>query len=935
MARLEAESPTTDFQWPGAPAPSGKRWTAAEIASENAEITEQVELAEAHLGVTADTASLRGRLAIRAKAYDEAIRQMDLARLLDADGANPRRLVEWGLAYGVRGRAENRAYDVMLGLDKLLRARETGKFGPGEFEDLALLAGDIPAPSASAGFWKEALQRADARDKSRLGKALAGEREIIDGRQRRINQVLGTRRASRDIPGSTELLLQVALAEWIGDREHHEEDLRALAAAFLDIHRDPVVRDLIGMPSSREAERALMEAAAANRAGEYSKAVAVARAAIESYRRLGNPAGSVLAANESLYARWLTQDTSTCEPWWLNLTVRNRYEYAHLRATLESNTCFSTMPGQDVLARREAFVTTAAHSTFPGLAARAIATVVEPAHSDTSPERAWDRAKEGLLFFWKSGLPATVAGNYYNPMHVSAEGADAWRVAELTLNEAILLLTESANLQRRSLFVRLLEELRARNQPVLSFGRVVTDAPVPKAARELALHRPDLALVTLERLSGGQSKFPYQQLERYARLQLLPVLGNALWDLGRRAEALKHLRACADESAAWARAVNRLEQRELRTREARACWGMLAELQLKKGDIRGSLETWQTFRNLRHQAGWSERNPEAGEVWISIAHLPHQWVVWVLDGNGLTHNLTADPYFEAKASRFASLAATRTAPIEAVNRAGEDLAGALWGPLRVRVERAKIALLDAEGSFALVPWAALPRASGGIFADRTAAVQMLGWSGSGGQKIHSWDPALIVSTPYVPQALRRTFPQLPSSDQSLEAARSAFPAAVTLHDAEASPVAVAKRLQSSRIFHFFGHGVASGGSSGLLLSSLGDQPTVMSGSVISKLYLGSLELAVLTACSSGAVATPGVVNLEGLSEAFLSAGAKRVVSTRWNVDASSTGKIVADAYFELARGTSVAEAFRIAVAAAHSREPHPWYWAGLQQFGEP
>ena len=933
MARLEAESPTTDFQWPGAPAPSGKRWTAAEIASENAEITEQLERAEARLGVTADTASLRGRLAVRAKAYDEAIRQMDLARLLDADGANPRRLVEWGLAYGVRGRAENRAYDVMLGLDKLLRARETGKFGPGEFEDLALLAGDIPAPSASSGFWKEALQRADARDKSRLGKALAGEREIIDGRQRRINQVLGTRRASRDIPGSTELLLQVALAEWIGDREHHEEDLRALAAAFLDIHRDPVVRDLIGMPSSREAERALMAAAAANRAGEYSKAVESGALAQKLFQHSRNFAAGVLAANEWYYGRLRTADHMDCTQPWVGTASGHGYRIAVLRARFEENSCRSKGEREDVVPRRYALAVDAAVSGYPLFSNRALSALVEPFHGATSPAASWSAGHIGMVEFWRVVGPAAIGANFYSVLAESTVPIDSVRVGVVLAEDLLVFIRDSPNRKIIESSAELLAELKLQvGHPTTPLG------PVESAEAALRSGHPDQSLEILSKVTGGTEKFPYSHSEAHATMAMMPVLSRVLHRLGRIDEARKHVELCTNSAEANLKGIDYQVQREATLREYAACWTTLAQEHLDGGDDLRALETWQRFRSLGRQNAWQMPSPRPGESWVSIAKLPSGWVVWLLDQGGVRGHRLGSVDLDAPASRFSALAATELSPQSELNSAGESLARELWGPLRQRIEAAQLVVVDAPGALALVPWAALPRSDGQPLSSHSASIQTVGW----GRAVHRLPNAaarpVFVHNPATVASAGFGFPALPDAGDQLAQFGRIWPHAEILRGPFATHSGVERALKSANIFHFFGHGIAFGGSAGLVLSKPGSGWEFMTAAEISRLDLGQLDLAVLTACSSGATQTPGAVNMESLSEAFLSAGASQVMASRWDLDSNSTSSLLTAFYRELDQHgdrSATPEALRRAMYAERLKRPHPRYWAGVQLYGAP
>ena len=931
MARLEAESPTTDFQWPGAPVPSGKRWTVSEVANENAEITGQLELAEARLGVTADAASLRGRLAIRAKAYDEAVRQMDLARLLDdsgGDGSNRRRLVDLGLAYGVRGLAENRTFDVVQGLDKLLRARESSQFGTGEFEDLALLAEAIPAPRASVGFWTEALKRADGRDKVRLGRALAAQQEIIDARRRRMESVLGTRRASREIPGSTELLLQVALAEWIGDRDHHGEDLRALAAAFLDIHRDPVVRDLIGMPSSLEAERALMAAAAANRAGEYANAVEASSLARGLYAKLGNAAGEVLAANEWLYAWRVDKHSFNCTADWTETARSRGYVLASLRAQFEDNSCRSRGETEDVIAARQSLAAIAESSGYPAMAKRASSALVEPFHNNTSPSMSWSLGHRGITGFWRLASQPVTGLNFYAVLGNSTLSSAMERIGLLMIDECLAFESELPNPK----IVVGYRSVRASLSKTLGLN---APAVTPPARAQAALDRghPKEALEILDEITGGTAKFPYPQLDRPFVLGLMPVLSQSLWQLGRRNDALKHAEACRASSLPITASVQSPEQREATVREYSACWVTLVEEYLALGRGLDALDTWQEYRNLGRRSAWHRPTPLPGEAWISIAKLHSNLAVMLLDSRGWGVNVVRAEDVERLAGRFAALSASGDAPIKELNASGARLGDRLWGHLRNRVEGSGTAMIDAVGTLANVPWSALPRADGAPWVSTTATVQVVGWGDAVRNPVGSWSPALVVANPVFKEVGFVQFPILPGADDQVRAVMQSFPGSKAMVGSSATLRDVRHAMSSARVFHFFGHGVASGGSAGIVLSGDSGAPALLTAADVSRMDLSSLELAVLTACSSGLAQTPGLLNTESLSHALLLAGAGRVVASRWNVDSKSSANLMIAFYRNLSRGQTVAQSLRAAMDSERRSHPQPWFWAGNQAYG--
>jgi CHAT domain-containing protein len=93
----------------------------------------------------------------------------------------------------------------------------------------------------------------------------------------------------------------------------------------------------------------------------------------------------------------------------------------------------------------------------------------------------------------------------------------------------------------------------------------------------------------------------------------------------------------------------------------------------------------------------------------------------------------------------------------------------------------------------------------------------------------------------------------------------------------------------------------------------------------------------LSACYSGAGARRGVLNPDGLVQAFWRAGTPDVVATRWAVDSHAAFEIVTRFYPFLLRGSSPAAALS-AAARDVRRQPayrHPALWAGFEVYGSP
>jgi CHAT domain-containing protein len=103
---------------------------------------------------------------------------------------------------------------------------------------------------------------------------------------------------------------------------------------------------------------------------------------------------------------------------------------------------------------------------------------------------------------------------------------------------------------------------------------------------------------------------------------------------------------------------------------------------------------------------------------------------------------------------------------------------------------------------------------------------------------------------------------------------------------------------------------------------------------IQNLHLNA-SLVTLSACDS-AVGPLQDAGVNSLSNAFLDAGAKSVVSSLWDVDDHATAQLMIAFYTSLAHGEGKAEALRHATLhLIDGVAPQPFYWAAFQLSGKP
>jgi CHAT domain-containing protein len=163
--------------------------------------------------------------------------------------------------------------------------------------------------------------------------------------------------------------------------------------------------------------------------------------------------------------------------------------------------------------------------------------------------------------------------------------------------------------------------------------------------------------------------------------------------------------------------------------------------------------------------------------------------------------------------------------------------------------------------------------------------------------------------------------------------------------AQLSPEAIAKphlasSLANYDILHFAAHSTADNQypwRSAIHLAAPGSttQGTILRAAEIAGWKLPA-RLVVLSSCQSAGGRVLSGEGVQGLTSAFLSAGAQAVLATLWPVDDQITAEFMGQFYRSLEKGESLATSLKQAQVALH-REPrtaHPFYWASFVLVGE-
>ncbi len=178
--------------------------------------------------------------------------------------------------------------------------------------------------------------------------------------------------------------------------------------------------------------------------------------------------------------------------------------------------------------------------------------------------------------------------------------------------------------------------------------------------------------------------------------------------------------------------------------------------------------------------------------------------------------------------------------------------------------------------------------------------------------------------------------QLPGTRAEAEAIQQHLPAAEFLFGSDAREGAVkAGVTPSHRYLHFATHGLVPDDVSWLTQPSLVlslDDPGAGEDGLLDMGEIAGIEMdaevVVLSACQTAVGNEVKGEGLLGLTRAFLTAGAHRVVASLWSVSDQATAELMGEFYGHL-QEEPPAEALRAARLSTMDRYPHPYYWAAF------
>ena len=183
---------------------------------------------------------------------------------------------------------------------------------------------------------------------------------------------------------------------------------------------------------------------------------------------------------------------------------------------------------------------------------------------------------------------------------------------------------------------------------------------------------------------------------------------------------------------------------------------------------------------------------------------------------------------------------------------------------------------------------------------------------------------------------------LPFAREEITTAAGMFgKAAVALNGDEASEAALkAEPLRDFSVIHFAAHAVGNevepDRAALVLAAGDGTDDGLWQAREIRRTRLNA-DVIVLSACDTGVGRLQGQEGVMNLARAFLTAGAKSVVASLWEVEDRSTATLMESFYHHLTAGLTVSESLRQAqldFIRDYGEKAVPYLWAGFEVIGD-
>jgi CHAT domain-containing protein len=790
----------------------------------------------------------------------------------------------------------------------------------------------------------------------------------------------------------------LAIKEWLprlysgvsraSERDELLAATRVLAEVLASQHADHWIKDFLATAKSspefiaalNSLKRSMAESERGNPLAAYSNA----KQAEHFFSAAGSDPGVVRAQWQQVHALQRMEDGPRClaEARRLAPALRDsEYSWIKIQFGIDRGACLLKIGNYD---QGRAFVSGALKialaSGFADLKLRNIGMACSAETITGDFVSAWATNEEGLQEYWSNSAAHPVrAHQFYEDLayasqsmqwlhlatafavasaRTAAEAGNA-NVAILSWQYAAKLAIRAGELETAALCVQQVDEL-TRSLPISRGAQAEASLRASRVYRETTLAEIAIRQGKLseaeKRLGQIQSDLlPQDTLALVRSFHLAKA--ELLQQQGKLDDAENEFLSVLKIVGLKGRKLLKSADQKAWNDENRDLYQEFVYLEIKKGNSEKALNIWEWYRaagihlpdsfssideylDQHHPSQFSKSLP--GKILLSYALLPEGLVIWLTDERG-TRPAYFNPLNTADLSReaanFGSLCADPTSDLAVLRVQGHRLYDIFIGPIADQLVAEKALIVDMDEAIGDLPFQVLVTPDGGYLGQKYTSVFSPGLLYTEylrePTRVTRNSNALIVGS--TANILQDGASLLPDEDAVREAREIAgrFEHPNKLFGAEASVENIQRDLPRAELFHFSGHAL-SGVEEGLLVFATQNSGTALWNSrALDPALFGDLQLAVLSACSTGRAFGNRREVHGAIVRWMLAARVPNVIGSRWDVDAVKTRMFFGFFYDALFEGQSAPQALHYAQTQlmGEPETQHPYYWAAFSAFG--
>ena len=344
-------------------------------------------------------------------------------------------------------------------------------------------------------------------------------------------------------------------------------------------------------------------------------------------------------------------------------------------------------------------------------------------------------------------------------------------------------------------------------------------------------------------------------------------------------------------------------------------------LRLERGEIAAA---FHAADRTRSPISAESRVPRGSAV-LEYAVLPDAIAIFCITEGGISAATVRTERREvARSVTLFAQTIRRRAPLAEVEAAAALLYRWLIAPVRGRLATANELVIVPDLELYGVPFAALFDAQRGRYLAEEFTIRFASSAAAFEKESSSaLRPAFVVADPATP------LPRLPRSREEAERIASLHGATLIAGE-DATPARFMDATRDGALIHYAGHADSDARESYGALLLAGDLGT-LGARQITRLSLHHHPLVVLAACGTFRGDVRHVAGMPSLARAFLTAGARAVVGTLWEIDDDVSAALFLRFHEHLRAGASPATALRAAqlemLRLPDPRSKHPASWS--------